>query len=93
MSSRNVTWVRSCKAWVEQAEILLHLTKIGQQIARQLHELLKPVLERRVVQQRHFALLHVGDLSSCASVPSHAMVFSVAGTAVATPPSPGAIIR
>jgi hypothetical protein len=37
--------------------------------------------------------LHVGELSSCASVPSHAMVFSVAGTAVATPPSPGAIIR
>jgi hypothetical protein len=49
-------------AAVEQAEVVFHLAEIGQQLARQLLELLEAVLDRRVVQQRHVAGQHAGDL-------------------------------
>jgi hypothetical protein len=47
---------------VELAEVVLHLAEVGQQLARQLLELLEAVLDRRVVQQRHVAGQHAGDL-------------------------------
>ena len=47
---------------VELAEVVLHLAEVGQQLARQLLELLEAVLDRRVVQQRHVARQHAGDL-------------------------------
>ena len=40
---------------------MLHLAKIGQQLARQRHELLKTLLERRLVQQRNVACQHLRD--------------------------------
>jgi hypothetical protein len=41
---------------------VFHLAEVGQQLARQLLELLEAVLDRRVVQQRHVAGQHAGDL-------------------------------
>ena len=46
---------------VQLAKIVLNLAKVGQQLPRTLRELLKAVLQRGVVQQRHIARLHPGD--------------------------------
>ena len=46
---------------VQHAKVVLHLAEIRQQIARQAGELLKPVFQRGVVQQRHVAAGHQGD--------------------------------
>jgi len=49
-------------AAIERAKILLHLSKIGEQVARELCHLGKPLLDRSVVQQRDVAGLHARDL-------------------------------
>ena len=47
---------------VERPEVLLDLAKVGEDLARHLHELLKAVLERGIVQQREITSPHVLDL-------------------------------
>jgi hypothetical protein len=41
---------------------VLDLAKVGQQLARQLHELLEAILQRRVVEHRQVAREHARDL-------------------------------
>ncbi len=47
---------------VQLAEVVLHFAEVGEQLARPLHELLKAILQRRVIQQRHIARQHASDL-------------------------------
>ena len=46
---------------VQPPEVLLHLAKVGEEVARHLHELLEAVLERGVVEQREIAGAHAFD--------------------------------
>ena len=47
---------------IEHPEVLLDLAKIRKELARELHELLKPILQRRVVEQRNVAGSRAFDL-------------------------------
>ena len=47
---------------IQQAEVVLHLAKVGQQLARDLLELLEAVLDGRVVEQGHLARQRTLDL-------------------------------